>query len=102
MKLRYRMAAGTTCAALALTAGLLLAPVAHAAESVSDQAGPGTWGTTARDLGPCWAQAGRVVGGFFGAVGSTIVSPWGSVPIWAGYLGNVAGEKKTPEGVFAC
>lgn len=52
MKLRHRMAASTTCAALALTVGLRLTPVAHAAESVSAQAEPSTWSTTARDLGP--------------------------------------------------
>ncbi|MFD7872313.1 hypothetical protein ACFV3I_17655 [Microbacterium sp. NPDC059771] len=55
-----------------------------------------------RDLGPCWAQAGRVVGGFFGSIGATIVSPGWSVAAWAAYLGQVAQEKRTSTGDFAC
>ena len=55
-----------------------------------------------RNLGPCWAQAGRVVGGFWVAVGTTIAQPWAGVPAWAAYGGALAGEKKTKSGSFAC
>jgi hypothetical protein len=56
----------------------------------------------ARDLGPCWAQAGRVVGGFFGSIGATIASPWWGAAAWSGYLGQMAQEKRTASGDFAC
>ncbi|MBP3978935.1 hypothetical protein [Microbacterium sp. BLY] len=56
----------------------------------------------ARDLGPCWAQAGRVVGGFFGSIGATIASPGWGAAAWAGYLGQMAQEKRTRSGNFAC
>jgi len=55
-----------------------------------------------RDLGPCWAQTGRVVGGFYGAIGTTIVSPWAGAAAWATYLGTVAQEKKDKYGNFVC
>jgi len=55
-----------------------------------------------RDLGPCWAQTGRVVGGFYGAIGATIASPWAGAAAWASYLGSVAQEKKDKYGNFVC
>ena len=55
-----------------------------------------------RDLGPCWAQAGRLVGGFFGSIGASIANPWWGAAAWAGYLGSVAQEPRTANGDFAC
>lgn len=50
----------------------------------------------------CWAQAGRVVGGFWGALISSAVTPWAAAAYWAAYLGAMAAENKTPAGDFAC
>ncbi|MEW2459971.1 MULTISPECIES: hypothetical protein [Microbacterium] len=99
----------TAAAALAVASALVFPPSASASveaamgrgASVSEVAVVGR-ALPSRDLGPCWAQAGRVVGGFFGSIGVTIVSPGWSVAAWAAYLGQIAQEKRTSTGDFAC
>lgn len=54
-----------------------------------------------RDLGPCWAQAGRVVGGGIVAIASTVGTPWLSFAVIAGYLGAMANEPME-DGYFTC
>lgn len=56
-----------------------------------------------RDLGPCWAQAGRVVGGLWGAIYKTVSGgPVGAVAGWASYGAAMAKEKKDKNGNFIC
>lgn len=55
-----------------------------------------------RDLAPCWAQAGRLVGGFFGSIVATVANPFGGTAAWMAYFGQVAQEKRTESGDFAC
>lgn len=55
-----------------------------------------------RDLGPCWAQAGRVVGGGIAVIGSSVTAPWAFPGLLASYLGGMSQEKYTKDGHFAC
>lgn len=75
-------------AAVASPTGSYSAPIAHVAPT--------------RDMGPCWAQAGRLVGGFYGALGTTVVNPVLGGAAWVSYLGQVGQEKRTKKGNFAC
>lgn len=52
--------------------------------------------------GECWAQAGRVIGGFWGALISSAVTPWAAAAYFTAYLGAMAAEKKDAHGNFAC
>ena len=55
-----------------------------------------------RDLGPCWAQAGRVVGGGIGVLSSSVIAPWAFPGILAAYLGSMSQEQYTSDGHFSC
>lgn len=63
---------------LVLTAALATALIASPAATIAS-APPtsimNTMNVPARDLGPCWAQAGRVVGGGIGVIGSSVTAP---------------------------
>lgn len=103
MKIRNRVSIAGSAVALALAVGLAAAPAATAASVTASPAHP----TRAimlpsRDLGPCWAQAGRLVGGFFGSIAATVANPFGGAAAWATYLGGVANEPRTSDGDFAC
>lgn len=55
-----------------------------------------------RDLGPCWAQAGRLIGGFYGSLIASATNPWAAWAAWTAYLGSVSQEKRDKAGNFAC
>ena len=61
-----------------------------------------TLSVPARDLGPCWAQAGRVVGGGVAVIGSSVTAPWAFPGVLAAYLGTMGQERYTSDGHFAC
>ena len=103
MKLRNRLSIGGSGIALAVAVGLAAAPAATAATVTASPAHSARAVIlAARDLGPCWAQAGRLVGGYFTAVGATIANPFLGGAAWANYLGGVANEPRTSDGDFAC
>lgn len=52
--------------------------------------------------GRCWAQAGRVVGGFWGALAATAISPWAAGSAWIAYSGLLNNEPKDNDGNFLC
>lgn len=100
MSIRNMRAVG---AIIALTiSSALVVPTAASASTVSSEAVTVSRTVPARDLGPCWAQAGRLVGGFFGSIGATAANPALGAAAWAAYLGQVAQEKRTKSGDFAC
>lgn len=100
MRIRTSRAAGIV-AALVLSSALVM-PTAASASTISSESVSVSRIAPARDLGPCWAQAGRLVGGFFGAIGATAANPFLGGAAWAAYLGQVAQEKRTKSGNFAC
>lgn len=58
--------------------------------------------SSARNLGPCWAQAGRVVGRFYGSSIVSASNPFAAAAAWAAYLGSWSQEKRDEAGSFAC
>lgn len=52
--------------------------------------------------GECWAQAGRVIGGFWGGMIATAANPILAAFYWMQYLGNMSKEEKDKYGNFAC
>lgn len=55
-----------------------------------------------QDLMQCWAQVGRVVGGFYGALIATAAGPFAAAAAWAVYLGTLSQEKRDEMGNLAC
>ena len=99
MRIRRSRFSVVTCLVAVSVLALPTAAVASPAESYS---APLTRAAPTRDIGPCWAQAGRLVGGFYGALGTTIVNPVLGGAAWVSYLGQVGQEKRTKKGNFAC
>jgi hypothetical protein len=99
--MRVRTSRATAIAALVL-ASVVVVPAAASASTVTADAVSISRKVPARDLGPCWAQAGRLVGGFVGSAAATVVNPGLGAAAWAAYLGQVAQEKRTKSGNFAC
>lgn len=52
--------------------------------------------------GGCWSQAGRVVGGFWGALAATAISPPAAGSAWIAYSGLLNNEPKDDDGNFLC
>lgn len=86
-------------AALVVAAGLAVPTAASA--STSSEVVSASRTVPTRDLGNCWAQAGRVVGGGVVAIGSTVLTPWMSPAVIAAYLGAMANEPQS-NGYFTC
>ncbi|MCK2025509.1 hypothetical protein KZC56_04290 [Microbacterium sp. SSW1-47] len=90
---------------IVLTAALATALIASPAAAIAS-APPtsimSTMNVPARDLGPCWAQAGRVVGGGIGVIGSSVTAPWAFPGLLWAYLGAMSQETYTSDGQFAC
>lgn len=106
MHIRRTLGIGAATA-VALLVALGVAAPAQAVEIAPTQvvsvASPTTASRSvpARDLGPCWAQAGRVVGGGVVVIGTTVTAPWLSPAALAAYLGQMAQEHMS-DGYFTC
>lgn len=83
--------------------GASAAPSTHASVALQTHT-PKVAASTIRPAasGACWAQAGRVIGGFYGALISSAASPWAAAALFAAYLGQMSQEKKDKYGNFAC
>lgn len=110
-KIRTTLAGGVLIVAVALgtvgtgTPAMAATPSVPAAAQTAVTAQTTLSATTirsARDLGPCWAQAGRVVGGLYGSLIASASNPWAAAAAWAAYLGSLSQEKRDKAGNFAC
>jgi hypothetical protein len=100
MRIRTSRTAGIV--ASLVVASALLVPATASASTVSTETAVASRTVPARDLGPCWAQAGRLIGGFYGSLIATAATPWAAAAAWAAYLGSVSQEKRDKYGNFAC
>lgn len=98
----------TAAPAMASAPSASVAAVAAAQSSVAastvqtTKAVPSLGVRPTRDLTECWAQVGRVIGGYYGGLLTTITAPWAAIPIWAAYLGTLSQEKRDKMGNLAC
>lgn len=87
-------------AILAITLALCLATMPTAGDERTNAASPAA--PASPPAAGCWAQAGRVLGGFWGAIGATAISPWVAGSAWSTYTAVINNEPKDDDGHLLC